>query len=77
MWGDAPGGKQDSRFALEKAKSNSERASGRHPYGCSVDPIQRGIRITGSFNWSSAAAHTNDETLLVIHSTQTRRSFHQ
>ena len=24
--------------------------------------------ITGSFNWSSAAAHTNDETLLVIHS---------
>jgi phosphatidylserine/phosphatidylglycerophosphate/cardiolipin synthase-like enzyme len=24
--------------------------------------------ITGSFNWSTAAAHTNDETLLVIHS---------
>ncbi len=24
--------------------------------------------ITGSFNWSNAAAHTNDETLLVIHS---------
>jgi phosphatidylserine/phosphatidylglycerophosphate/cardiolipin synthase-like enzyme len=24
--------------------------------------------ITGSFNWSLAAAHTNDETLLVIHS---------
>ena len=24
--------------------------------------------ITGSFNWSPAAAHTNDETLLVIHS---------
>ncbi|WP_413314450.1 phospholipase D-like domain-containing protein [Prochlorococcus sp. MIT 0703] len=23
--------------------------------------------ITGSFNWSPAAAHTNDETLLVIH----------
>ncbi len=24
--------------------------------------------ITGSFNWSPAAAHTNDETLLVVHS---------
>jgi phosphatidylserine/phosphatidylglycerophosphate/cardiolipin synthase-like enzyme len=24
--------------------------------------------ITGSFNWSPAAAHTNDETLMVIHS---------
>jgi phosphatidylserine/phosphatidylglycerophosphate/cardiolipin synthase-like enzyme len=24
--------------------------------------------ITGSFNWSPAAAHTNDETLLVIRS---------
>ena len=24
--------------------------------------------ITGSFNWSPAAAHTNGETLLVIHS---------
>ena len=26
--------------------------------------------ITGSFNWSPFAAHTNDETLLVIHSPQ-------
>ena len=26
--------------------------------------------ITGSFNWSPSAAHTNDETLLVIHSPQ-------
>jgi len=24
--------------------------------------------ITGSFNWSPSAAHTNDETLLMIHS---------
>ena len=24
--------------------------------------------ITGSFNWSLSAAHTNDESLLVIHS---------
>jgi hypothetical protein len=24
--------------------------------------------ITGSFNWSPSTAHTNDETLLVIHS---------
>ena len=24
--------------------------------------------ITGSFNWSPSAAHTNDETLLAIHS---------
>ena len=30
--------------------------------------IDRKTVITGSFNWSPAAAHTNDETLLVIHS---------
>ena len=30
--------------------------------------IDNKIVITGSFNWSPAAAHTNDETLLVIHS---------
>ena len=31
--------------------------------------------ITGSFNWSAAAAHTNDETLLVIHSPQLAKHF--
>ena len=31
--------------------------------------------ITGSFNWSPSAAHTNDETLLVIHSTQLAKHF--
>ena len=31
--------------------------------------------ITRSFNWSPAAAHTNDETLLVIHSPQLRKHF--
>ena len=31
--------------------------------------------ITGSFNWSPAAAHTNDETLLVIHSPQLAKHF--
>ena len=31
--------------------------------------------ITGSFNWSPSAAHTNDETLLVIHSPQLARHF--
>ena len=31
--------------------------------------------ITGSFNWSPAAAHTNDETLLVIHSPQLAKLF--
>ncbi len=31
--------------------------------------------ITGSFNWSSSAAHTNDETLLVIHSPQLAQHF--
>ena len=31
--------------------------------------------ITGSFNWSPSAAHTNDETLLVIHSTQVASQF--
>ena len=31
--------------------------------------------ITGSFNWSSSAARTNDETLLVIHSPQLAKHF--
>jgi phosphatidylserine/phosphatidylglycerophosphate/cardiolipin synthase-like enzyme len=31
--------------------------------------------ITGSFNWSPSAAHTNDETLLVIHSPQLAQQF--
>ena len=31
--------------------------------------------ITGSFNWSPAAAHTNDETLLVIRSPQLAAHF--
>ena len=31
--------------------------------------------ITGSFNWSPAAAHTNDETLLVIHSPKIAEHF--
>ena len=31
--------------------------------------------ITGSFNWSPSAAHTNDETLLVIHSPQLAAHF--
>ena len=31
--------------------------------------------ITGSFNWSNSAAHTNDETLLAIHSTQLAKHF--
>ena len=31
--------------------------------------------ITGSFNWSPSAAHTNDETLLVTHSPQLAKHF--
>ena len=31
--------------------------------------------LTGSFNWSPSAAHTNDETLLVIHSPQHAKHF--
>ena len=31
--------------------------------------------ITGSFNWSPSAAHTNDETVLVIHSPQLSQHF--
>ena len=31
--------------------------------------------ITGSFNWSPAAAHTNDETLLVIESAKLAAHF--
>ena len=31
--------------------------------------------ITGLFNWLPSAAHTNDETLLVIHSPQLAKRF--
>ena len=31
--------------------------------------------ITGSFNWSPSTTHTNDETLLVIHSPQLTKHF--
>ncbi len=31
--------------------------------------------ITGSFNWSPSAAHTNDETLLIIHSPLVAKHF--
>ncbi len=31
--------------------------------------------ITGSFNWPPAAAHTNDENLLLIHSAQLAKHF--
>ena len=31
--------------------------------------------ITGSFKWSPSAAHTNDETPLVIHSAQLAKHF--
>ena len=33
--------------------------------------------ITGSFNWSPSAAHTNDETLMVIHSPKLAAHFAQ
>ena len=33
--------------------------------------------ITGSFNWSPSAAHTNDETLMVIHSPKLAKHFTQ
>ena len=33
--------------------------------------------ITGSFNWSPSAAHTNDETLLVIHSPKLAAHFNR
>ena len=32
--------------------------------------IDNKIVLTGSFNWSPSAAHTNDETLRVMHSPQ-------
>ena len=31
--------------------------------------------ITGSFNWSPSAAHTNDETLLIIESPRLAKHF--
>ena len=39
--------------------------------------IDNKIVITGSFNWSPSAAHTNDETLLVIHSPQLAKHFNR
>ena len=37
--------------------------------------IDNNTVITGSFNWSPSAAHTNDETLLVIHSPELAAHF--
>ncbi len=37
--------------------------------------IENKTVISGSFNWSQSAAHTNDETLLVIHSPQLSKHF--
>ena len=37
--------------------------------------IDNNTVITGSFNWSPTAAHTNDETLLVIHSPELAAHF--
>ena len=37
--------------------------------------IDNKIVVTGSFNWSPSAAHTNDETLVVIHSPQLAQHF--
>ena len=37
--------------------------------------IDRKTVITGSFNWSPSAAHTNDETLLIIESSQLAQHF--
>ena len=37
--------------------------------------IENRRAITGSFNWSPSAAHTNDETLLGIHSAQLAKHF--
>ena len=33
------------------------------------------VEVTGSFNWSPAAAHQNDEVLLVIRSPQVAAHF--
>jgi len=37
--------------------------------------IDNNTVVTGSFNWSPSAAHTNDESLLVIHSPQLAKHF--
>ena len=51
------------------------RTRHRHPHLARGDKLHHKFAvidnkkvITGSFNWSPSAAHTNDETLLVIHS---------
>ena len=40
-----------------------------------VAVIDRKTVITGSFSWSPSAAHTNDETLLIIESPQLAQHF--
>ena len=42
---------------------------------CSFAIIDNKTVLTGSFNWSPSAAHTNDETLLGIHSPQLVQHF--
>lgn len=37
--------------------------------------IDEKIVISGSFNWSPSAAHSNDETLVILHSAQLARHF--
>ena len=58
--------------------SNPETPSGESPLKDlhhKFAVIDRKTVITGSFNWSPSAAHTNDETLLIIESHQLAQHF--
>ena len=57
-----------------KGVGSSRLARGDKPHHkCAV--IDNKTVITRSFNWSPSAAHTNDETLLMIHSHQLATHF--
>ena len=57
MWGDGPGGKQDSRFRLQKAKGSVQTKPCRWATSalmCCFHPIPRDIAIKGSTCWQSS-----------------------
>ena len=64
---------QTLRTAHSRCRHPASRRSDKLHHKFAV--IDNKTVITGSFNWSPSAAHTNDETLLVIHSPQLAKHF--
>ena len=64
-------GERDGYWSGSKATLMSSACRMHHKFAV----IDNKKVITGSFNWSPSAAHTNDETLLVIESPQLAAHF--